>query len=214
MDDYNNIYPQLPTADADKPTGENFRLKQCSEWLAYLERELDARKNIYKKYNRARSLFLNVATASGTMSVALSAGGLGTGMTGVGLPVAVSLGALGGLCAVVSVISGSWAKMISKNVSKHEITVSLCRTKLNTIKDVVSKALTDNKISHEEFILIKSEVDKYHEMRNSIRRKYQKHQSGQAQRQQPTSEDMEKIKNEIRADLMKKLLNQGEGKPS
>ena len=214
MDDYNNIYPQLPTADADKPTGENFRLKQCSEWLAYLERELDARKNIYKKYNRARSLFLNVATASGTMSVALSAGGLGTGMTGVGLPVAVSLGALGGLCAVVSVISGSWAKMISKNVSKHEITVSLCRAKLNTIKDIVSKALTDNKISHEEFILIKSEVDKYHEMRNSIRRKYQKHQSGQAQRQQPTSEDMEKIKNEIRADLMKKLLNQGEGKPS
>ena len=207
MDDYNNIYPQLPTADADKPTGENFRLKQCSEWLAYLERELDARKNIYKKYNRARSLFLNVATASGTMSVALSAGGLGTGMTGVGLPVAVSLGALGGLCAVVSVISGSWAKMISKNVRKHEITVSLCRTKLNTIKDVVSKALTDNKISHEEFILIKSEVDKYHEMRNSIRRKYQKHPSQPSHQAEPTAEDMEKIKREIREDLMKNLLN-------
>ena len=26
---------------------------------------------------------------------------------------------------MVSVISGAWAKMISKNVSKHEITVSL-----------------------------------------------------------------------------------------
>ena len=94
MDAYNQIYPQLPTTDADKPTpqtGENFRLKQCSEWLAYLERESDAWKNIYKKYKRARSLFLNVSTASGTISVALSAGGLGTGMTGVGLPVAVSL---------------------------------------------------------------------------------------------------------------------------
>ena len=42
------------------------------------------------KYKRARSVFLNVATGSGTMSVALSAGGLGTAMTGVGLPVAVS----------------------------------------------------------------------------------------------------------------------------
>ena len=49
-------------------TGENFRLKQSSEWLAYLERELDAPKNIHKKYKRARSLFLNVATGSGTMS--------------------------------------------------------------------------------------------------------------------------------------------------
>ena len=64
---------------------------------------------------------------------------------------AVSLGALGGLCAVVSVISGAWAKMISKNVGKHEITVSLCQAKLNTMKDIVSKALADNKISHEEF---------------------------------------------------------------
>ena len=68
MDEYNNIYAQLHTADTDKPTGENFRVKQCSEWMAYLKRELDARKNIYKKYNRARSLFLNVAAASVTMS--------------------------------------------------------------------------------------------------------------------------------------------------
>ena len=170
MDNYNNIYPQLPNANEAAPqTGENFWLKQRSEWLAYLERELDARKNIYKKYNRSMGLFLNVAAATGTMSVALSAGGLATA-----IPVAVSLGALGGFCAVVSVISGGCAKMISKNVSKREITVSLCRAKLNTIKVIVSKALTDDKISHEEFLLIKSEFDKYHEIRNSIRRKYQK----------------------------------------
>ena len=82
------------------------------------------------------------------------------------LPVVVSLGALGGFCGVVSVISGAWEKMISKSVSKHEITVSLlCRAKLKTMKDIVSKALTDNMISHEEFLLIKSEVDKYHEMK-------------------------------------------------
>ena len=172
MDGYNEIYPQLPNANANE-TGENLRLKQSSEWLANLEKELDARENIYKKYKRARSLFLNISTCSGTMSVALSAGSLGTGMTGVGLPVAVSLGALGALCAVVSVISGAWAKMISKNVSKHEITVSLCRAKLNTMKDIVSKALADNKISHEEFLLIKSEVEKYHEMKRSIKQKYQ-----------------------------------------
>ena len=107
------------------------------------------------------------------MSVALSAGGLGTAMTGVGLSVAVSLGALAGFCAVVSVISGAWAKMISKNVSKHEITVSLCRAKLNTMKDIVSNALADNKISHEEFLLIKSEVEIYLEIKKSIRQKYQ-----------------------------------------
>ena len=134
-------------------------------------------------------------------------------MTGVGLPVAVSLGALGGFCAITSVISGSWAKMISKNVSKHETTVSLCCAELNTIKDIVSKALIDEKISHEEFLVVKSEIDKYHSMRNSIRQKYRKQplQPGQTQTQQP---DIEKIKNEIREELMKKLLNQEGGKPS
>ena len=197
MEGYNEIYPQLPNANMNEPTqqtGENFRLKQCSESLAYLEREHDARKNIHKKYKRARSLFFNVSTASGTLSVALSAGGLGTGMTGVRLPVAVSLGALGGFCAVVSVISGAWVKMISKNVSKHEITVSLCRAKLNTMKDIVSKALTDNKISHEEFLLIKSEVDKYHEIKKSIRQKYKSEKTENPQRQQPTAKDMKNLK--------------------
>ena len=89
MDGYDEIYPQLP--QSNEPTGENFRLKQSSEWLANLEKELDSRKNIYKKYKRARSLCLNVATGSGTKSVALSAGGVGTAMTGVRLPVALEL---------------------------------------------------------------------------------------------------------------------------
>ena len=202
MDGYDEIYPQLP--QSNEPTGENFRLKQSSEWLANLEKELDARKNIYKKYKRARSLFLNVATGSGTMSVALSASGLGTAMTRVGLPVAVSLGALGGLCAVVSVISGAWAKMISKNVSKHEITVSLCRAKLNTMKDIVSTALANNKISHEEFLLIKSEVEKYHEMKKSIRQKY--HSVKTEVQKGPTQEDMKRTEREIREEIMKKLV--------
>ena len=213
MDEYNNIYPQLPTADADKPTGEIFRLKQCSEWMAYLERELDARKNIYKKYNRPGSVFkrcrckwYHVCGSQRWWTWYNNDWSWSS--------VAVSPGAIGGFCAVVSVISGGWAKIISKNVSKHEITVSLCRAKLNTMKDIASKALADNKIIHEEFLLIKSEVDKYHEIKNSIRRKYQKQSLQLQQQAKSTAEDMEKIKNEIRAILMKKLLNQGEGKPS
>ena len=149
---------------------------------------------------------MNIATASGSLSLALSTDGLGTGMTGVGLPVAVSLGALGGFCAITSEISGSWAKMISKN----EITVSLCRAKLNTIKDILSKALIDEKISHEEFLLVKTEIDKYHSMRNSIRQKYRK-QPSQPQSEKP---DFEKIEKQIREELMKKLLAQEVRKPS
>lgn len=56
-------------------------------------------------------------------------------------------------------------------MTKHEQTVSVCRAKINTIRDIVSKSLKDGKTSHEEFLLVESEVEKYYNMKKSIRRK-------------------------------------------
>ena len=192
MESYREIYPQLP----NEYTGENFRLKQCADWLSLLEKDLQDCEKIYRKYKRARSALLNLSTGSGTLSVALCGGGLGTGLTGVGLPVSVVLGVVGGFCALTSVATASLAKAVSGKVSKHEKTVSVCQAKINTIKDVVSKALTDNKISHEEFVLIKSENEKYYEMKRSIREKNIKH---------PPQADVKKMEEEIRAEILKKL---------
>ena len=194
MESYREIYPQLPT----EGTGESFRLKQCSDWLSLLEKDLQDCEKIYRKYKRARSALLNLSTGSGTLSVALCGGGLGTGLTGIGLPVSIALGVVGGVCALTSVATASLAKAISNKVSKHEKTVSVCQAKINTIKDVVSKALTDNKISHEEFVLIKSEYEKYYEMKRSIREK---------NRTPPPipQADVKKMEEEIRAEILKKL---------
>lgn len=46
----------------------------------------------------------------------------------------------------------------------------LARAKLNTISSYISKALNDNKISDEEFQLILSELNKYREMKEEIKR--------------------------------------------
>ena len=195
MDSYREIYHQLPVQ-----TGENFRLKQCSDWLSLLEKDLHDCEKVYKKYKRARSYLFNLSTGSGTLSVALCGGGLGTGLTGIGIPVSVGLGAVGAVCALTSVATASLAKIISKKVSKHEKTVSVCQAKINTVKDIVSKALTDNKISHEEFVLIKKECEKYYEMKRLIREK---------NKDQPTPPqpqvDLKKMEEEIRAEMLKKL---------
>ena len=192
MESYREIYPQLPS----EGTGENFRLKQCADWLSLLEKDLQDCEKVYKKYKRARSALLNLSTGSGTLSVALCGGGLGTGLTGVGLPVSVALGVVGGVCALTSVATASLAKALSVKVSKHEKTVSVCQAKINTIKDVVSKSLTDNKISHEEFVLVKSEYEKYYEMKRSIREKNIK---------RLPQVDVKKMEEEIRAEILKKL---------
>ena len=199
MERYKEIYPQVPSDDTgDKPSGDTFRLKQSVNWLAQLEKDLQEREKIYKKYNRVRGALFNVSTGSGTLSVAFSGGGLGTGITGVGLPVAVGSGVVGGICALTSLVTASMAKVISKKVSKHEKILALCQAKINTIKHIVSKSLVDNRISNEEFFLVKSEFENYHDMKRSIREKYR-------EQQKTTQIDFKKIEEEVRAEFFKKL---------
>ena len=55
------------------------------------------------------------------------------------------------------------------------------------MKDIVSQALSDNKISHEEFLLVKSEVEEYHQMKKSIRKKFRCEKTDQ---QHPSTADL------------------------
>ena len=87
----------------------------------------------------------------------------------VGLPAGASLGAIGLICGILSVFTGAVAKKVSHKINKHEQTVAICQSKVNSTKDRISKALNDNKISDEEFHNIISEVDKYNEMKRDIR---------------------------------------------
>ena len=45
----------------------------------------------------------------------------------------------------------------------------LTKSKLNSIESLVSKALTDMDINHEEYITILKEKDKYEKMKENIR---------------------------------------------
>ena len=64
-------------------------------------------------------------------------------------------------------------KKVSKKVIKHEKTLAICESKVNSIKDRISKALRD-KTSDEEFSSILSEVEKYTELKRAIRAKYRR----------------------------------------
>jgi len=67
------------------------------------------------------------------------------------------------------VSAGVSLKKVYVKVAKHEKIVTLCRVKIAAIKGIVSKTLEDGKISHEEFLSVKSEVEKYHEIKKSIK---------------------------------------------
>ena len=207
MDDYNriygitgpeqsgsSIYPQLPT-NGDP---NNFRLQKSCEVLQNLEKEIKHYEEVRKKYNRARGIFTKISVCSGMLSVILSASGLGTSLTGFGAIIGVPLGVVGGICGGVSVGFGAASKRLYHKVSKHEQTVSLAKAKVNTIHDLVSKALKDNAISDQEFSLILSEVDKFEKLKLEIRQKTRKDTEKNL--------NMNQIRTEVRAEILKELI--------
>ena len=72
---------------------------------------------------------------------------------------------------IFSLTTGLITKLLSiaRNKKKHHKILMLAKIKLNSIETLVSQALTDMEISHEEFIVIFKEKDKYEKMKENVR---------------------------------------------
>ena len=61
-----------------------------------------------------------------------------------------------------------------KKKEKHDKILMLAKSKLNSIETLISQALIDMEISHEEFIAIFKENDKYEKMKENLRSENEK----------------------------------------
>ena len=104
----------------------------------------------------------------------MAAKGVGLLTTIIATPIANGLQA----GAIASGLLGAGGRFIYRKLEakarKHDQIWVLAVSKLNSIADRISAALTDDKISEEEFRLILSEVDKYNQMKAEIRHRRQK----------------------------------------
>ena len=124
---------------------------------------------MYKTYRRGFNIVDGLDIALSTASVGLAASCVGLLSTIITMPVAIGIQA----GAVVSGLLGASGKVLGwrlqAKASKHNQVLVLAESKLNSAADRISTALTDDKISDEEFRLILSEIDKYHQMKEEIR---------------------------------------------
>ena len=117
MENYSkNMYLTLPK-DGD---GETFRLQQTCDALQKLENEAKHHKIVRKKYKRYHDFLSKVSVSAGTLSFISSASGVGTALSGIGVPARASLGAIGLVCGILSVLTGAIVKNVSQKVNKHE----------------------------------------------------------------------------------------------
>ena len=70
--------------------------------------------------------------------------------------------------------------------------------KLNSVAELVSKALTDKRISDSEFTIILPEVQKYHELKAAIRDGFKKTKVENKEQQML---DLDKLKSELRKEI-------------
>ena len=95
----------------------------------------------------------------------------------------VSISALGSLvCAPIGVTTytigiiiyeitariNKYTSIIKKKKTKHDRIVLLGKDKLKTNEDLISKALIDSYISHDEFVSVNNVLSEYYEMEKEI----------------------------------------------
>ena len=101
-------------------------------------------------------------------SMIMGIGGVGLLSTIIATPIVIGLEAAALGCGLLSIAGKFASRRLSVKAKKHDQIKVLADSKLNTISDHVSKALSDGKISEEEYHKIVGEIQKYSQMKSEI----------------------------------------------
>lgn len=139
----------------------------CLELVTCIEKqiseEIDIYRKIAKKYKKAQTATHYTAIGLGSLSAALSTTCVALSLTGPGITVGASLGAVDAICGACSALLTNISKKLSLSL--------VAPAKLNFINALVSKSLNDNPVTDREFQIIYSELEKYFELKEAVRSK-------------------------------------------
>ena len=147
----------------------NYRLNQIDKIKDYFNNEINERKDIIKKLNKyivsfdyLDKIFITLSASFGTLTIASHA-------TIVGIPVGIAGSSLTLIFTISTGVNKSLLRITKKRKKKHNKIIALAKGKLNTIDMLLSSALNDSKISHEEFTNIIAEKNMYENMKENIK---------------------------------------------
>ena len=147
----------------------DYRLNEINKTKDNFNDEINERKNIIKKLNKylvtldyLDRTFITLSASFSTLSVASQA-------TVVGIPVGIAGASLTLIFTISTGVNKSLLRVTKKRKKKHNKIIALAKSKLNTIDTLLSSALNDSKISHEEFTNIITEKNTYENMKENIR---------------------------------------------
>ena len=165
------LYPQIPPT---APDDESYRLKKIDELEKFLRSEIESRDKLTKRFKRRATASTISDTSVIAAITALEVASIVTLTTGIGIPISVVLASTGLLLGLGSGIIHKTQKIFDSKAKKHDKIKTLAESKLDTISGLVSKAVEDSHIDHQEYQLILKEVEHYRTMKEEIRTKSKK----------------------------------------
>ena len=110
-------------------------------------------KNVFRVLNYIEHLLILISTVTGCVSIFAFA-------SLVGIPIGITSSVIGlKICVITAGIKKY--KSIKKKKKKHDKIVLLAKSKLNSIEVLISKAIIDSNITHDEFVLINNVLKEF-----------------------------------------------------
>ena len=146
-----------------------YRLDEINNIKEYFNTEIKERKDIFKKnskyivaFDYADKLFITLSASFGTLSIASYA-------TVVGIPAGIAGASLTLIFTITTGVVKTWLNITRKKKKKLNKIIALSRSKLNIIENLISQALIDFEIIHEEFSKIIYEKNNYEQIIHNIK---------------------------------------------
>ena len=139
---------------SEENLSQEFRLKNIDEIRNYLIEEINQNEFMTRKHKKVCRV-LNYIDHS-LIAISLITGGVSISVFAslVVIPIGITNSAIGLKICVITTGIKKDKSIITKKRTKHDKIVLLAKSKLNSIEVLISKALINSNISHEEFVLI------------------------------------------------------------
>ena len=119
-------------------------------------------EKVCRDLNYIKHLLILVSTVTGCVSISAFA-------YSVDNPIGITSSAIGLKIYLITSGIKKYKSIIKKEKKKHDTIVLLAKSKLSSIEILISKALIDSNISHDEFILINKVLKGFYDIKEEIK---------------------------------------------
>ena len=149
-----------------------FRLDEISKIEDYFIEEINQEKSCNKKLSKYLTIFDYVDKILIILSATIGGISIISFTSIIGAPAGIASASFTLNFSITTGIIKKLLNITRKKKKKHDKILMLVKSKLNSIEALISQALIDMAISHEEFISILKEKDmKYEMIKNNLRDK-------------------------------------------